>query len=115
MTDKPYILYAEDDLSLQLPIKKFLAEDFELKCVNYGSDCCHNILERLPDVIILGSCMPMYDGPELSQYLRAKKEYPAIPVISTHEKIAETDFDVYFPTPPDKESLVRAIKGLLKQ
>jgi DNA-binding response OmpR family regulator len=114
MTKKPYILLADDDVSTQLTILKFLEEDFEVKLINnYGRDCLISVLERQPDLIILGSRIYSYCDRETHELLRSKDEYQPIPIISTYIEISESENDLYIAKPINKDSLLIAIKQLL--
>lgn len=116
MPKKPYILFADDNTSLQLAISKFLPEDFEVKHINnYALDCLNSIEEKLPDLIILGSHIFLYRDREIHEFLRSKNEYQTIPIISIHTEISESENDIYIPMIPnkDKDSLLTGIKQLL--
>ncbi|MCU7836589.1 MAG: response regulator [gamma proteobacterium symbiont of Taylorina sp.] len=114
MLNKPYILLADDDVSSQLTISKFLQEDFELQLINnYGRDCLISMLKRLPDLIILGSHIYLYGERNTHEFLRSKNEYQAIPIISICTEIPESENDRYVPDTLNKDSLLTAIKQLL--
>ena len=71
------------------------------------------MLERQPDLIILGSRRHLYGDQETHEFLRSKNEYQIIPIISIHTEISESENDIYIPIPPNKDSLLIAIKQLL--
>ncbi|MCU7837111.1 MAG: hypothetical protein KZQ83_17935 [gamma proteobacterium symbiont of Taylorina sp.] len=114
MFEKPYILYADDDVPSQLAIKKLLQDNFEVKFINnFGRDCLELLDERLPDLIILGSYMYLYNKLDTHDFLRSKDKYQNIPIISTYTKIAETENDTYLAMPLDKDRLFLSINKLL--
>jgi len=114
MLNKPYILLVDDDVSSQLTVSKFLQEDFEFEFINnYAHDCLISMLKRLPDLIILGRHIYLYNGRTTHEILRSKNEYQSIPIVSIGTEIPESEKDIYIPMPFDKDSLLTEIKQLL--
>ena len=115
MSEKPYILSIDDDVSSQLSIKKVLHDDFELGFINnFAKDSQECIDERLPDLIVLGRYMYLLDNEsETHALLRSKDKCQNIPIISTFTKITETEKDIYLAMPLDKDKLLLSIKKLL--
>lgn len=114
MTRKPYLLYADDDVSTQLYISKFLQNNYELQCLNnFALDCLESISRRRPDLIILGSCMNLYKHYETHEVIRAKNDYQSIPIISIDSKLEESEKDKNLSLPVSSEHLQETIQLLL--
>lgn len=122
MNGKPYILCADDVLRHQINISEMLHDDFELACTASGMACVESIVQRVPDLLLLGDKMPLTSTYDTCRFLRENTEYQDIPIIS----FSENDSDVvepenssyrcnlYLKPPLDKERLIDSIQALLK-
>ncbi len=72
-----------DDSASVLRVLQFVFESsrYEVVTAIDGADALQKIRERLPDVVVTDSIMPVMDGVALVQALKAQPETQGIPVI----------------------------------
>src|SRR5262245_19033317 len=72
-----------DDSASVLRILQFVFESssYEVVTAVDGSDALQKIAERLPDIVVTDSIMPVMDGPALLRAIRAREATRAIPVV----------------------------------
>lgn len=122
--DKPVqrkkILVADDDTAILQVIKLILEESgYAVYAVSDGSKVVDQVNKTKPDVILLDIWMSGYDGRDLSQTLKAKKETKNIPIIvvSAHnetERMAkEAGADGFISKPFDMDYLLETVRKYL--
>ncbi len=92
MTDKPQILWADDEIDLLKPHILFLTDKgYDVVTVNNGDDAIEKVRQKDFDIILLDENMPGISG--LETLLQLKNIKPSIPVImitkSEEESIME--------------------------
>lgn len=71
MTNKKYILVAEDDATYANVYKlKLTKEGFETEVVANGEELLHSVAKRKPDLILLDIIMPVKSGLQTLEELR---------------------------------------------
>lgn len=121
MTNKPYILCADDLQMNQIVITEMLEKHFFVECINHGSECLDSIAQKRPDLILMGESMPIRDDYDICKNLREDSRYKEIPIISLSCEHTEHDasvvqedlYDLYLSKPIDEEQLITSIKHLL--
>ncbi len=80
------ILVVDDEATNLLIIEELLNDDYELKCLELGTQVKDALLEFLPDIILLDINMPVMDGYEVCSWLKEQSEYEHIPVVFVSAK-----------------------------
>jgi CheY-like chemotaxis protein len=132
LTDKPYVLYIDDDVEDVELLKHALADTqfrFEIIHLSNGADALDFLAKskrynRLPELIFLDVNLPKMDGRETLVCLKADYDLAklSIVVLSTSNRDADIKFFgkfhvPYIVKPGDinkfREDLVEVLKGLL--
>lgn len=128
--EKVTILIVEDNLSLQEYLQLILSDVFDVKTARNGQQAIdilqqngqNNPTDALPSLIISDVMMPMMDGFELLQQLKASEKWQGIPVIMLTARTQIKDklkalrigVDDYIHKPFEEEELLARIQNLLK-
>lgn len=89
---KPFVLIVEDEDALSTLLDyNFQKEGFETAIAIDGEEAYLQILERIPDLIILDWMLPKLSGAQLCQRLRRRKDTATIPIIMLSARGDETD------------------------
>lgn len=83
MKELKKILYAEDDLDIQMIVDTIInsMSSYEIKICNNGRELLDCVEDFKPDLILLDVMMPEVDGPTAFKALKANKKTSDIPVI----------------------------------
>lgn len=117
-----YILVADDDPLLRELVRfKLEADGHELAIVEHGQLALDAIAERVPDLLILDSMMPVLSGPQLLQRLKASPATAAIPVIMLTARKGQDDVlsalqtgaDDYITKPFMPDELLMRVRSVL--
>ena len=122
MSSKHKIMSVDDDPHLQQVIQNMLEQDFEVHCVDSGSECLSQAASLLPDLILMDITMPDMDGYEVCTRLKSDQATKDIPVIfvsvcdTLDEKMKgyEAGGQEYITKPFDEEELSVKVKLILK-
>lgn len=88
------IMIAEDEKFLANEYRvKLEREDFEVSIVNNGEELLEEVEDFKPDIILLDLVMPVMDGFEALEKLKAKKETKDIPVLIASNLGQPTDLE----------------------
>ena len=79
-TEMKYILAADDEEINRDIIEEILEDDYEINCVNDGTECLNSIAQRIPDLLLLDVGMPGLDGLEVCKQLRAEEKTKDLPI-----------------------------------
>jgi CheY-like chemotaxis protein len=85
-TNKPTILYAEDDFDDFESIKEALQQISDQQLLLHAKNgeeavSCIEKATVLPSLVVLDLNMPVMDGKEVLQWLKAREEFKSIPVM----------------------------------
>lgn len=117
--DRPLVLITEDNPDLVVYMQSILSPHYEIQVARNGQEGIDQALEVVPDLIISDIMMPVKDGLELCETLKANVRTSHIPIILLTAKATQDDkvkgltygADAYLLKPFDKkELLVRAEK-----
>ncbi len=89
--DKPYVLAIDDELINRLVLEDLLEEQYEVGLLASGEGCFASIKNRRPELILLDVNMPVLNGFELCQQLKADPTTANIPIIFLTAKIGMND------------------------
>ncbi|MFW7379581.1 MAG: response regulator [Oligoflexus sp.] len=110
------VLIVEDNHDLQKLIRRFLeTSGFQHETVGNGQLAVEKALHNDYDVILMDMQMPVMDGLEAVQVLRAKQYKKPVIALTAHNEKAEKDrcmqagFDAYISKPVTKENLICVI------
>lgn len=78
---KKKVLAVDDSLIIREGIKRLLSEDYEVASAESGAAAIRTITLNRPDLILLDYEMPVCDGKQTLEMLRAEKAFEDIPVI----------------------------------
>jgi DNA-binding response OmpR family regulator len=92
MTDKPFILVADDDELLQTILEhKLKRAGYEVLCVSNGREAMSALERRRPAALVLDAMMPIMDGFEVLRRIRADRSSYTLPVIMLSALKGESD------------------------
>ncbi|CAA0104974.1 Sensor histidine kinase TodS [BD1-7 clade bacterium] len=81
LSEKPHVLFVEDNLDMQNYISDRLKAQFTVKCVNNGEEALTSIKDKIPDLVLSDWMMPKMDGITLLNHVRDNPETATLPVI----------------------------------
>lgn len=119
----PLILLAEDNPANVQTISSYLqANNYHVLLASNGQDAIEQAQTRRPDLIIMDIQMPVMDGLEAIQRIRADHTIPQVPIIALtalamrgdREKCLAAGATEYFPKPVSLEQLAGKIHQLLE-
>jgi len=87
--DRPRILVADDNADMRHYLTRLLAERYRVEAVPDGQAALDAARERHPDLILSDVMMPLLDGLELVQRLRADPGLREVPVILLSARAGE--------------------------
>lgn len=119
--EKKKLLIVDDDGTTLRVLKGMLEHQYDVTIVNSGVNAIKAIGKKRPDVILLDYEMPVCDGRQTLEMLRADEESRNIPVVfltgvndREHiEAVLSLRPAGYLLKPPDKKRIVEAIKSAL--
>jgi YesN/AraC family two-component response regulator len=115
------VLYVEDDEFIRAQMTNLLSDIFKnLKVAKNGKDAISIMLVTKIDIMITDVVMPIMDGLELIQSIRAKNLDPKIIVISALEetdmhKLNELQVDAFVPKPIEPSVLFAALLSIREE
>jgi two-component system alkaline phosphatase synthesis response regulator PhoP len=118
------ILVVDDDHSIVKVISGYLEQSgYQVLSAFDGEAALHVVRRERPDLVILDLMMPLRDGWEVTQIIRADKDLSATPIIMLTARIEDTDkiiglelgADDYIPKPFNARELVARVKSLLRR
>jgi len=86
---RPRVLIADDNSDMRQYLTRLLSEQYEVETVADGQAALHTAQKRPPDLIVSDVMMPILDGFELLQALRADEQTRTIPVILLSARAGE--------------------------
>jgi CheY-like chemotaxis protein len=124
MASSKNVLIAEDSSVIQNLARKILEfQNFKITVVKNGEQVIQ-LLEKEPfDVVLLDINMPVMDGIECVQAIRANKETANLPVVAitgnarnfTEEEYKEHGFNEVLMKPLNFDKLVKVVKDLTEE
>ncbi len=78
---KKRVLVVDDNGHMLRTVKAMLEKDYEVELVRSGVKAMANLGIKRPDVLLLDYDMPVCDGRQTLEMIRAEKEYKDLPVI----------------------------------
>jgi DNA-binding response OmpR family regulator len=113
------ILIADDDPGIVDVLRLMLElEGYEVSHT-YTGDILLNLIDNMPELILLDINLGQYDGRQICHYLKSNERTKAIPVlmISANYNIGpsakESGADDFIPKPFDMDELLDKVAGLL--
>lgn len=117
------ILIIDDSATARIAISKILAQEgFLVTNAASGKEGIQKAKENKPDLVVVDTIMPEFDGYEVCRMLRSLNELTGLKIILVTgmveaiktEKIRECGVDGYLIKTADCTELIKAIHGLLK-
>lgn len=123
ITQKPTILFIDDDKELQQYLKSFFSKVYQIYCADEGETGIVMAREIVPDLIITDIVMKAMDGISLCNSIKSDAALAHIPVIvlsgnasnDTQLRAIEKGADDYIKKPFDINILDARIKAILKR
>jgi chemosensory pili system protein ChpA (sensor histidine kinase/response regulator) len=118
------VMVVDDSLTVRKVTGRLLArEGYQVISAKDGVDALEQMIDILPDALILDIEMPRMDGFDLTRNLRADARLRGIPIIMVTSRTADKHRDYarslgvqhYLGKPYDEEELLRALSGVLRQ
>jgi two-component system cell cycle response regulator DivK len=123
MSDKPVILYIEDNPDNRMLVYRILrAEGFDVHSVPDGLAGIEFLKEKTPNLILMDINLPKMDGYTMTTMLKKRSNLADIPIIALTanvmkgdlEKTIEAGCDGYLQKPIDVDKLGDQIRSFLK-
>ncbi len=129
MSEKPYILIADDDPDILEGITAVLeSKPYRLATAKDGLECMQRIREETPDLLILDMMMPRMDGFAVILELRSDPQYAGLPVIILTTVVEDAAYrryeletgaameaQAYIEKPASPEELLRHVSAIVEQ
>lgn len=124
LEQKPRILVIDDDLEIARGLAvRFRALDYDVELAHDGAAGLSAAFGSRPTLIMLDLRMPVMNGMEVLQHLRAREETASIPVVvlsaNTMEKTVDQALDLgascFIDKPYDVAHLMRTVQTLVGQ
>jgi signal transduction histidine kinase/CheY-like chemotaxis protein len=120
--DRPLVLITEDNPDLVTYMQSILSPHYEIQVARNGQEGIDQALEVIPDLIISDIMMPVKDGLELCETLKANVRTSHIPIILLTAKATQDDkvkgltygADAYLLKPFDKKELLVRVEKLIQ-
>lgn len=118
----PSVLVVDDEpnivLSLEFLLKK---EGYDVRVARNGEDAIRLVRERRPDLILLDVMLPVRDGYDVCETIRANPAWKAIPILMLTAKSREVEREKalalgandYVTKPFSTRELVERVKRML--
>ena len=88
-SDKPIVLIVEDNLEIAQMVGAMFEDKYQLAFATDGKEGLDKAMVLIPDLIISDVMMPLMDGFELCENLKANKLTSHIPIILLTAKVAD--------------------------
>jgi two-component system response regulator MprA len=119
---KAHLLVVDDDPRITDLLRRILAyEGYSVAIAASGDEALNRTLERAPDLIVLDVMLPVLDGLEVVQRLRAADDNVPVLMLTARDAIAdrvkglEVGADDYLVKPFAPEELVARVKAMLRR
>jgi CheY-like chemotaxis protein len=112
------ILVVDDESNMRFLLRMvFEAEGFEVVEANHGAAALERVREAQPDLIVTDLMMPVMDGRDLIERLRADAETAGIPilVLSANRNLEVAGADLAMSKPFDPDGLLDAARSLRRK
>ena len=121
-SDKPIVLIVEDNLEIASMVGAIFDTQYQLAFAKDGKEGLDKAIEIIPDLIISDVMMPLMDGFELCESLKANMLTSHIPIILLTAKVADESkiaglkrgADAYLTKPINQAELSLSVKNALE-
>lgn len=123
-TDKKHIIVVDDNPVLLRNMRNMLQDKYRVTLATSAAQCMKAMGQDSPDLIILDYEMPVVDGKQTLEMIRAEEDYKDVPVIFltgiADKEHVDAVLDLkpagYFVKPPMQTKIINAIENIfLKQ
>jgi two-component system, sensor histidine kinase ChiS len=119
---KPHLLIVDDEEEILTFVSGLLNKDFNISTAKNGQIGLEKVNEIVPDIVLSDIMMPIKDGIDLLQEIKANELTNHIPVVifsaksSLESRLEGLSYgaDVYIPKPFNPDELLLTIKNLFK-
>lgn len=117
------LLVEDDEKNRDMLTKRLRRKGFEVATAADGAEACARVAAEPPDLILMDMLMPVMDGYEATQRLKAQPVTQAIPIIGLtanamvgdREKVLEAGCEEYEEKPITFDRLLDKIRTLLER
>ncbi|MCF0131387.1 MAG: response regulator [Pseudobutyrivibrio sp.] len=121
--NKPHVLVVDDNPVLLRNMRNMLSDKYRVSMATSAAQCMKILGSDKPSMIILDYEMPVVDGKQTLQMIRAEEEYKEIPVIFLTGIADKAHVDAvldlkpagYFVKPPMQTKIINAIESILNK
>lgn len=118
---KPHILIVANNHTMRQYLRQLLSDGFSILGATNGQEALQIAIRQMPSLVITDGMMPVMNGWELCEKLRADRQTAHIPVImitayseqDRMEKAYEAGVDTYITKPFSADLIKAAVVGLL--
>lgn len=120
--ERKQVLIVDDNAELRRLLRSYLEGEFSIAEAEHGGTALERVRESLPDLIISDLMMPVMDGHQLCQALRADPETDFIPLLILTAKAGldhrieglDRGADAYLAKPFDRRELLATVHAMLR-
>lgn len=112
---KKRLLVVDDSDTVQLAMKGLLQEDYQISIANSGAAAIRCIALERPDLVLLDYDMPVCDGAQVLQMIRAETEFADIPVFFLTGRVDKASVSKVIPLKPEGYLLKTAKPAEIKK
>jgi YesN/AraC family two-component response regulator len=120
--ERKRILIVDDNVELRRLLRSYLDAEFSIAEAEHGAAALEQVRTSLPDLILSDLMMPVMDGHQLCQALRADPETDFIPLLILTAKAGlehridglDRGADAYLAKPFDRRELLATVHALLR-
>lgn len=98
---KKKILLVDDSNTVRMAMQELLKKDYEVAGVNSGLAAIRSITLDRPDLVLLDYEMPVCDGVQVLQMIRAEEDFANIPVFFLTSKVDKGSVTKVMPLKPE--------------
>lgn len=98
---KKKILVVDDSDTVCMAMQELLGKDYQVAVANSGTSAIRSMTLEMPDLVLLDYEMPVCDGVQVLQMIRAEKEFADVPVFFLTSRVDKQSVTKVMPLRPE--------------
>ncbi len=98
---KKKILVVDDSDTVRMAMRELLGKDYQVAVANSGTSAIRSMTLEMPDLVLLDYEMPVCDGVQVLQMIRAEKEFADVPVFFLTSRVDKQSVTKVMPLRPE--------------